>query len=153
MIDVLAETLKHIYTVRRYLARVLADLTERLINHDDTKLESPEWETFQRVTPQLAACTYGSDKYKAFLAEMKPALEHHYAAHRHHPEHFEDGMLDMNMLDMIEMLCDWKAASERHNDGCVWRSIEINQKRFGYGDELKRVFRNSAEYMWGPQIG
>jgi hypothetical protein len=32
----------------------------------------------------------------------------------------------------------------RHNDGDIWRSIEINQKRFGYSDELKAILQNTV---------
>ena len=39
------------------------------------------------LTLQSPCLTYGSDEYKACLTEMKPALDHHYAANRHHPEH------------------------------------------------------------------
>jgi hypothetical protein len=41
------------------------------------------------------------------------------------------------------MLCDWRAAALRHADGDIWKSIEINQKRFGYSDELKEIFKNT----------
>jgi len=44
---------------------------------------------------------------------MKPALEHHYALYRHHPEHFQNGIDDMNLIDLVEMFADWKASSER----------------------------------------
>jgi hypothetical protein len=45
------------------------------------------------------------------------------------------------------MLCDWRAATLRHADGDLRRSIEINQKRFGYTDELKAVLLNTAERL------
>lgn len=51
----------------------------------------------------------------------------------------------MNLVDIIEMLCDWKAATLRHADGDIYKSIEINQKRFGYSDELKSIFINTIK--------
>ena len=81
------------------------------------------------------------------LDGLKPALDIHYANNRHHPEHFEDGIRGMNLLDLLEMICDWKASSERHNDGDIFKSIEINQKRFGYSDDIKAVLRNTAEFL------
>lgn len=53
----------------------------------------------------------------------------------------------MSLLDILQMLCDWKAATMRHNDGDILRSIEINQKRFGYTDELKRILLNTVREM------
>lgn len=56
----------------------------------------------------------------------------------------DKGLHGMSLLDVVEMLADWKAAGERHADGCLRRSIEINQKRFGYSDELKMILSNTA---------
>jgi hypothetical protein len=53
----------------------------------------------------------------------------------------------MSLLDILEMLLDWKAASQRHKDGCIWCSVMVNQKRFGYGDELRSIFLNTIREM------
>ena len=53
----------------------------------------------------------------------------------------------MNLIDIIEMLCDWKAATMRHNDGNIYKSIDLNQKRFKYSNELKDIFINTAKYL------
>lgn len=54
---------------------------------------------------------------------------------------------NMSLLDLIEMLVDWLAATKRHNDGDIRKSIEINQARFGYGDEIKRLMLNSLPIL------
>ncbi len=136
-------TYAHIQTVQRLLGVVVRNLTRRSEVHDQSKLQSPELEIFDEFTPKLAGSTYGSDEYKQFLAEMKPALDHHYAANSHHPEHYPNGIQGMNLLDVLEMLVDWKAATMRHNDGDIRKSIEINQKRFGFSDELKTILLNT----------
>lgn len=56
----------------------------------------------------------------------------------------DKGLHGMSLLDLIEMLVDWKAATLRHNDGDLCKSIEINQQRFGYTDELKAVLIRTA---------
>lgn len=139
------ETKKHISNVIHCILRIIHELAERAINHDQSKLCSPELETFIEYTPKLATSTYGSDEYKQFLTEMKPALDHHYKCNRHHPEHFkENGINGMNLVDLIEMLCDWKAATMRHNDGNLLKSIEFNQKRFQISDQLTQIFLNTV---------
>ncbi len=329
------DTFRHIERVRNLLNVCAVELLARGQAHDQTKLESPEVEAFTEYTPKLAACTYGSDEYKSFLAAIKPALDHHYANNRHHPEFqrtseewrpvvgFEDshevssfgnvrtidrvasrsgktgdlklkgqvlkqfitpkgyarlqlvgvhgtsnlmvhrivaeafvanpedkpqvnhidgdklnnrpsnlewvtasenlqhayendlkkapikycvecpslGLVafgctdmedqlrsagyhkasaagiwnainrggkhldlefvgsrfeewmdspvnDMNLLDILEMLCDWKAASERHNDGNIRKSIEINANRFGLSPQLVRILENTADLLF-----
>lgn len=142
-----AETLKHIRRVSELLGSLAADLIRRAAVHDATKLESPEAEVFEEYTARLKGSTYGSDEYRSFLKGMKPALDHHYAHNPHHPEHYPEGIRGMSLLDLVEMIVDWKAAGERHADGSIARSIEINQKRFGYSDELAAIFRNTAKAL------
>ena len=143
------DTFRHIERVRNLLNVCVQDLIRRGELHDQTKLESPEVEACTEYTPKLATCTYGSDEYKGYLAAIKPALDHHYAHNRHHPEHHKEGVNDMNLLDIVEMLCDWKAASERHNDGNIRRSIEISANRFGLSPQLVKILENTADVMFG----
>lgn len=146
--DSTKDTVKHINKVRDYISQCIIELDDRATNHDRDKIDdSTEKALFDKYTPKLANCTYGSDEYKSFLDGLKPALDRHYANNRHHPEHFENGIQGMNLIDLLEMLCDWKAASERHADGNIFKSIEINQKRFGYSDDLKAILRNTAEFL------
>jgi hypothetical protein len=146
-VDSRVATYEHIQLVQGKLALVIGDMMGRQLLHDRSKLASPEVEVFDEFTPKLATSTYGSEEYRSFLAAMKPALDHHYAANSHHPEHFPDGIRGMSLLDLVEMLCDWKAATLRHNDGDIRRSIELNQKRFGYSDELKRILINTLPIL------
>ncbi|MCP3685384.1 MAG: hypothetical protein GY861_22260 [bacterium] len=135
---------------------VITELIMRSEEHDKSKLSDPELSTFVKYTPMLAITTYGSDKYKQCLEGMKSALEHHYSNNRHHPEHFqeeadatfrESPVNCMNLIDIIEMLCDWKAASMRHSDGDIQESIEINKKRFGISNQLSSVLRNTTDLL------
>lgn len=139
------ETQKHIEKVRKYIRFLTDKLTTRGVNHDAAKLESPEVELFTEHTEKLKNLEYNSEEYKASLAALKPALDHHYATYRHHPEHFADGVNDMNLIDLCEMIADWKAASERQNNGNLIKSIEINAKRFNIDSQLKQILLNTAK--------
>ena len=140
-------TQKHIERVRYYIRFMTDRLILRGVKHDAIKLESPEVELFAEHTECLADTAYNSEEYKEHLAALKPALDHHYANSRHHPEHFAKGILDMNLIDIMEMLCDWKASSERQKDGNLLKSIEMNASRFGYDDQLKQIFINTAKLL------
>jgi hypothetical protein len=50
---------------------------------------------------------------------------------------------NMTLLDMIEMLCDWKAATERNKNGNIRTSIEFNATKYGMSEQLKKIFENS----------
>lgn len=142
------DTFRHIERVRNLLNVCAIELLKRGETHDQTKLEPPEVGLFTEYTPKLAECTYGSDEYREFLDKLKPALDHHYAHNRHHPEHHKNGIDDMNLLDIVEMLCDWKAASERHNDGNIRKSIEINANRFGLSPQMVKILENTADLLF-----
>lgn len=141
------ETRAHIAKVAANLTAVGADLLHRASVHDRSKLEEPELSTFDRVTPLLRDLTYDSPEYKAALADMGPALEHHYAVNDHHPEHHPSGIAGMDLMQITEMLCDWKAATERHADGDLRTSITKNVVRFGLSEQLEHVLLNTAERL------
>lgn len=143
------QTLLHIMRVRTLLEHVAAQLLQRGEQHDQSKLEHPEVALFTELTPQLASCTYGSAEYKSYLEKLAPALQHHYAKNRHHPEHWKNGISDMNLIDLVEMFCDWKAATERHHDGNLHKSIEKNATRFELNPQLVRIFENTADAFDG----
>jgi hypothetical protein len=137
-------TREHITKVANYLLLLADALEHRCDSHDSSKLEPPEKEIFDKVTPKLNSLHYGSDEYRASLAEMGPALQHHYAQNRHHPEHFEKGIAGMDLVDLVEMFCDWCAATERHADGDIEASVIANRERFGYDLILANIFVNTA---------
>lgn len=129
------ETQEHIDNVGKLLNGIARKLIARAENHDSSKLEEPEFSTFVEFTPKLKGSTYGSGEYKDFLKSMGTALDHHYLNNRHHPEFFDNGIEDMDLIDIIEMCCDWKSATMRHADGDINKSIEINTERFKLSPE------------------
>lgn len=149
--DSAADTLAHIDRVRELMDQFCACLEIRAECHDASKLASPEKEAFDVFTPRLREMTYGSEEYFASLKELKPALDHHYALNSHHPEHYPDGIDGMNLFDLVEMFCDQKAASERHEDGDFAESIKKNAVRFKMSPQLVSVFENTRKCMFpGP---
>lgn len=142
-------TMRHIERVRNLLNRMIAELLRRGEAHDQSKLQPPEVEVFTEFTPKLATSTFGSPEYEGFKKAMAPALAHHYANNSHHPEHYKNGIDDMNLLDVLEMLVDWKAASERHNDGNIRKSIEKNADLFRISPQLARIMENTVPLLEG----
>lgn len=147
------ETRKHQQEVSKMLIWFATELLRRAAEHDNSKLEKPERDIFIEYTPKLKNTTYGSDEYNEYLKEMKVGLDHHYSENKHHPE-FNDihgfsfqtlnsPIRSMDLLDIVEMLFDWYAATKRHADGCIGTSISKNEKRFGINDQLSQIFRNT----------
>lgn len=177
MNDSTQETNAHIARVRELLYIIQNKLEERGFKHDRSKLEEPEKSGFDEVTGKLKALTYGSPEYKAQLERLKPVLDHHYANNSHHPEHygrwvciicfkefprefnsncdmcgnghlvFEPRISGMSLLDLVEMFCDWKAATERHADGSILKSIQVNKERFKISEQLVEILENTRKEL------
>ena len=146
-------TRDHIDKVRYFIKLITDELTIRGMNHDLSKLTSPEVEIFAKHTKKLARLKFQnengevSDEYKASLDAIKEATTHHYAVNRHHPEHYPNGINGMDLVDIVEMLCDWKAASLRQHDGNLLKSIEANAKRFNINKQLLEILLNTAKLI------
>lgn len=145
--DSTKDTEAHIERVETLLIEFAAELMNRGEEHDASKLKSPEKDLFDEYTPKLKDCTYGSEEYKAFLAGLKPALDHHYANNSHHPEHYPDGIAGMDLFDLVEMFFDWKAATERMASGNIHKSIVINADRFKMDPQVVAILSNTAKRL------
>lgn len=149
------ETLAHIDRVRHFLDRAIGNLGMRAHAHDASKLVDPELAAFDEATPKLAGMEYGSPEYKESLAALGPALQHHFMHNDHHPEHYPNGVRGMSLLALIEMLCDWRAASERMkqrtDDPAKMKSfesgLEFNKERFEISDDLYEILLNTAREL------
>ena len=149
------ETQLHIDRVGDFLDKVITNLQQRKLIHDASKMVEPEWSAFDIATPKLATLTYGSEEYKESLRDLGPALQHHFEFNDHHPEHYENGVQGMSLMALIEMLCDWKAASERVKQRTddpdkvktFADGLKYNQERFGYSDELAGILTNTVKEL------
>ena len=137
------ETLKHIQKVRENIFKMILELEQRMLNHDRSKLESPEREIFGEHHEELGKTVYGSPEYSALLEKVRPAIDHHYSKNSHHPEFYKDGINDMNLLDVLEMLMDWLASTERVKNGNIRKSIEHNTGRYNISPQLAQIMLNT----------
>lgn len=137
------EVRAHILEVAARLAAVGSELHRRGARHDASKLSPQEKPHFDAVVPKLKHLTYGTQEYRRAVAELGPALAHHYVHNSHHPEHYPDGIAGMDLIDLIEMYCDWAAAVLRQADGDLKNSIEINIECFAIASPLAEILRNT----------
>ena len=133
------------------LAVLIREIHKRCLTHDQSKLLTPEVELFTANVERLAFVEFGRDEYLQALRDLRPALEHHYAHNRHHPEHFERGVYGMTLIDLMEMYCDWLASSLRTKGGDIYRSFEVTKDRFGLTDDLIEVLVNTHERFYTEQ--
>lgn len=140
------DTLDHIDKVDDNLKAVARNLARRRYEHDASKLEEPELSGYEGLARALKGLRYGTPEHRAAFAPYKEIIKHHYAHNRHHPEHWQLGVTDMSLLDIIEMLCDWKAANDR-NDGDFGHSIQLSVSRFNISEQLHAILINTAKEL------
>jgi hypothetical protein len=138
---------EHQDKVRKLLNYVIGEFWVRYQDHDKSKLEEPEFPIFDKYFDKLLETEYGSPAYTEQLKFIVKAATHHYGVSRHHPEHFTDGVNGMNLIDLIEMVADWIAATSYGPNGNIKKSIEFNTQRFELSDQLVCVFKNTASWL------
>ncbi|RTL01280.1 MAG: hypothetical protein EKK57_05025 [Proteobacteria bacterium] len=138
-------TLEHVEEVRKNIQISISELVRRGKEHDASKFENPEAEIFAANNHKLAKTQYGSPEYDVLLKEVKVAIDHHYSKNDHHPEHFTNGVDEMDLFQITEMLCDWIAATKRNKNGNVHKSIEHNTDRFKLSPQLVKILRNTVD--------
>ena len=142
------DTWLHIHEVRKPLHKMQMELADRALHHDQSKIShEAEMPTFAEYTSRLKSIEYGSEEYRQCMEEMGPAIRHHQEINRHHPGAHADGIDGMNLVDLLEMICDWKAATLRTKNGCIRRSLEIQRERFGLSDQLTRILANTIDLV------
>lgn len=137
---------QHVTLVQDNLHRVIDKLVKRARVHDLSKLNDDEFSGFVQINKVAREHPYGSDEYKASLKEVD-AVELHYSRNDHHPEFFDGGVNDMNLLQLIEMVCDWKAASETYGQTSFSESLRIQKDRFKIDDKQFYIIQLIAEVI------
>jgi hypothetical protein len=142
------DSITHISLVRHKIIEVIANLTARGQLHDYSKIEEPEKSMYDEYIPNLREPEkefgYGSPQYEQAVRQMSEVMHHHFAANSHHPEHYPNGINGMSLLDLIEALADWKAASQKSGQPL---NIEANKRRFGISDQLAEILQNTVREM------
>lgn len=141
------DTTEHKRMVGKGMTFIVTELMERAIVHDNSKFSEAEYPYFSAATDNLKGMTYGSPEYKESLARIQPGIQHHYKVNSHHPEFYENGIEGMDLLDLVEMVCDWYAACMRHADGDIYVSLEKNRERFKINDQLHSIIKNTVDKL------
>lgn len=135
---------EHAKQVKCFIDDIRSQLQSRADSHDFSKTQPPEKAIFDEYTPKLKELEYGSDEYKVALTAMGEGLQHHYKSNRHHPEHFENGVDDMTLTDLIEMVCDWCAACSAKN---IPVQLDKQAERFSIAPQLIQIISNTLRDM------
>lgn len=154
-------TNNHINRVKKYAQKIsdkfpeLSGVVEQAKNHDSSKYESPEYESYLYITWSYKCKDDGKDFKIPDEIDDNAATLHHIKNNRHHPEFHDEGSNDkslnrndrdavperatdgtkMTNIDIAEMVSDWLAMSEEKGTSIKdWADKNIN-KRWNFTDD------------------
>jgi hypothetical protein len=142
--EYVADLIQHKRWVAEYMQIVANELFRRAVIHDNSKFSSEEFEAYEEAFPGLQKYAYGTDEFRAELRKIEPAIEHHYKANH------LNGIADMDLIQVIEMVCDWLAASKRSQKD-ICQGLEINQRRFGIEQQVINLISHTVAELKSKQ--
>lgn len=116
--------------------------------------------THNRHHPEMHPANTESDRIKGHLIMAEWALKHGQVMpddcygyqqlidylNQKQSEH-TSSVNNMNLFDLMEMFLDWYAATKRHADGDIYKSIEVNTERFSLSPQLVQIFKNTVPWV------
>ena len=150
-----ADTRAHQQEVCRVMIKMAKKFLDRAISHDSSKHEEPERSHY--IEPVFVLNTeevpYGSKRYKEVTAQMGVGWDHHKLHNDHHPEFFgsyvhseNDPLKKMNLFSLMEMLCDWIAASKRRNNRPEL-ALEAMAKKYPIDEQVYKILSNTLAML------
>jgi len=136
---------RHRELVKKNFAKLEYLLSSRAIQHDISKFEPEEFAGFEEADSAELYKEYGKSDYHKKLKENK-GIALHLSKNSHHPEYFKNGISDMSFLDIVEMVVDWKSASETYGNDFM-ESIKYSVKRFKCDKKQEWLIKMIAEVL------
>lgn len=124
-------------------------MKSRAYSHDRSKMyDYEEFEGYILLNKSLEGVTYGSPEYNEAMKKHGDVIQLHYKNNDHHPEHFKNGIQDMNKYQVYEMICDWVAAFKVRNNTANWKvGFDKNKDRFNIPDDVYENMIKIAEQL------
>ena len=132
----------HISRVRRHINTFIQLLIRRAEKHDKSKLEEPELSWWKEMDKE-PRYPYGSKEYEQKLKRWSKVFKHHYQYNRHHPEHYEYGVSEMTLIDIVEMMCDWLGYEGTTTITEALKVCDEQMVRYNISEELRQVIFNT----------
>jgi hypothetical protein len=140
------KTLEHKFECYKNMMRVITELFDRALIHDNSKITDPEFTAYVEFMQNIKNYKFGTPEYIDFV-ENNDYCKLHFGKNKHHPQYYENGIDGMTLIDIIEMYCDWLACTRNMKE-----TIESSAKRFNISDQLKQIFLNTMNNDEGNYI-
>ena len=135
----------HKLRVFQLMSKLSQEVIRRGYDHDFSKFGPEELPHYAASIDEFEQHPYGSDGYHKAKESLGPAVVHHHKHNRHHPEHFDNGVEGMNLVDLMEMLMDWKSATQNHPEkpGDMAISLAMAIGKYKISPQLTQILLNT----------
>lgn len=135
----------HIKYIREDILYIINKLYNRALNHDNSKWSDEERPYYEKTNSiETSKLSSYKDVLEATYDIVAPALDNHMKLNRHHPEHHKNGINDMNLIDLIEMVCDWHSSAKTRK---LPLDIKYNVDRFNISPQLEKIIKNTINEL------
>lgn len=136
------DVVKHRENVKNRLMFLADELYKRAEHHDDSKLAYPEIEWLIEMDKE-PRYDYGTPEYFDKMKRWQKFFDHHYKNNRHHPDHFTNGIDDMNLVDLCEYVIDIISYFNELHVHDALETINKQSGRFGFDEQLEQILKNT----------
>ena len=156
MYKTIKKIVKHVSCVQEALLHVVDEIRERALVHDSSKFDEDELKGYLRFEEMPEGLEYGSDEYKAAMAEIMKdnnCFELHSTKNDHHPEYWDylEAGSDLGMMGLfplMEMVSDWAGAQKSYGNKGGWHdSVEYNIGKYNFSENQKWVIREMSDFL------
>lgn len=142
----------HQLHVNTLMKRVSNELRKRGSRHDNSKfsgLEASLGDMYHNEYAKINVLTPSKADVDDYVNKTQAATIEHYKLNDHHVEHFEHGLNDMDLIQIIELVCDSLAhLKERgHTDSECVREIERQFINYGASNDIIDVVKNTVKHL------
>lgn len=134
----------HINRVQNWINRFTGILFNRGKVHDKSKLNEPEFSMWKKMDEE-PRYKYGTKEYNEKINRYKEVFNLHYQQNRHHPEHWSSFYSEMDLIDVIEMLCDWLGYKDDITIKEAEELVNIQCKRYGFNSTFQNLLYNTLK--------
>jgi len=126
----------------------LADMIRKRADaHDDSKLDSTEFNKWSLNYLPESKRNLDNKEFKKTFEKLGEVREIHYSKNRHHLEFFNGDIKKINIIDLLEIICDWIASTANQDKGNLRLTIERAKERFKFSKEIEHIILNTLELL------
>ena len=128
--------------VQDKLSTVARELISRGRTHDNSALGSPEIEVYHRFFLEYQKYKIGDPRKDEVFTQMAEAIGHHFQYNDHHPEHFENGINDMDLIRLMQFTADIMSWSEQEQID-IFEILPMIRDKCGMTDQVYNLICNT----------